>query len=151
LRPERKKVRLVTDGSCKGNPGPGGWACLLRYNHHEKEMYGHEPHTTNNQMEIRAAIEGLRALKEPCDVVVVTDSEYLKNGITKWVAGWKRRGWVTAAGDPVKNRDLWVELDEQVSRHRTEWTWTKGHANNAENNRCDKLAQRAAELGITKR
>lgn len=146
-----KKVRLITDGSCKGNPGPGGWACLLKYDHHVKEMYGHEPHTTNNQMEIQAAIEGLRALREPCDVTVVTDSEYLKNGITKWMPNWKRRNWRTATGDPVKNQEFWIELDKEAARHRTEWTWTKGHASNEENNRCDELAQQAVTLRITKR
>ncbi|MFY9724651.1 MAG: ribonuclease HI [Bryobacteraceae bacterium] len=139
-----KKVQLITDGACLGNPGPGGWACILRYNSHEKEMWGSEPHTTNNRMELRAAIEGLRALQEGCAVEVVTDSEYLKNGITAWIHGWKRKGWMTAAKKPVVNQDLWKALDEQVTRHRTTWVWTKGHASHADNNRCDELANCAA-------
>lgn len=145
-----KKVRLITDGSCLGNPGPGGWACILKYNHHVKEMYGFEPHTTNNRMELMAAIEGLRALKEPCEVTVVTDSEYVKNGITLWVPNWKRKNW-TRGKNPVKNVELWQELDEESARHKTEWTWTRGHANHDENNRCDELAQRAARDRLTKR
>jgi len=140
-----KKVRLITDGACRGNPGPGGWAAILRYNKHTKEIYGCEPQTTNNRMELRAAIEGLRALKEDCEVEVVTDSEYLKNGITTWIHAWKRKGWMTAAKKPVVNQDLWQALDEQVNRHRTIWTWTKGHANHEDNNRCDELATRAAK------
>jgi ribonuclease HI len=139
-----KKVRLITDGACLGNPGPGGWAAILRYNEHKKEIWGSEPHTTNNRMELRAAIEGLRALKEGCAVEVVTDSEYLKNGITGWIQGWKRNGWITKAKKPVVNQDLWKALDEQVTRHDTKWVWTKGHASHADNNRCDELASTAA-------
>jgi ribonuclease HI len=139
-----KSVKLITDGSCLGNPGPGGWACILRFNHHKKEMWGHAGHTTNNQMELTAAIEGLRALREPCEVEIVTDSEYVKNGITKWIEGWKRRGWLTAEKKPVLNRELWEALDQQSSRHKTRWTWTKGHASHDDNNRCDELAQEAA-------
>ena len=139
-----KKVKLITDGACLGNPGPGGWAAILRYGEHKKEIFGSEPHTTNNRMELRAAIEGLSALKEGCEVEVVTDSEYLKNGITTWINGWKRKGWMTAAKKPVVNQDLWKQLDEQVSRHKTQWSWTKGHASHADNNRCDELASRAA-------
>jgi ribonuclease HI len=139
-----KKVQIITDGSCLGNPGPGGWAAILRYGEKKKEIFGSDPHTTNNRMELRAAIEGLRALKEGCEVEVVTDSEYLKNGITTWIHGWKRKGWMTAAKKPVVNQDLWKDLDEQVSRHKTEWSWTKGHASHADNNRCDELAQMAA-------
>jgi ribonuclease HI len=139
-----KKVRLITDGACLGNPGPGGWACILRFNAHQKEMWGSEPHTTNNRMELRAAIEGLRSLKEDCEVEVITDSEYLKNGITTWIHAWKRKGWMTAAKKPVINQDLWKELDEQVARHKTTWSWTKGHASHADNNRCDELASMAA-------
>ncbi|MFN7918621.1 MAG: ribonuclease HI [Bryobacteraceae bacterium] len=143
-----KKVRLITDGSCLGNPGPGGWACILKFNEHVKELYGFDASTTNNRMELTAAIEGLKALREPCDVEVKTDSEYVKNGITQWIAGWKRRNWRTASKEPVKNEELWRELDHQVSRHKTHWTWTKGHAEDAENNRCDELAQRAARERI---
>ena len=139
-----KKVQLITDGACLGNPGPGGWAAILRYQDRKKEMWGCEPHTTNNRMELRAAIEGLRALKEGCEVEVVTDSEYLKNGITTWIHNWKHRGWMTAAKKPVLNQDLWQALDQQVDRHKVTWTWTKGHASHADNNRCDELATRAA-------
>ena len=139
-----KKVQLITDGACLGNPGPGGWAAILRYGDKKKEIFGSEPHTTNNRMELRAAIEGLRALKEGCEVEVVTDSEYLKNGITTWIHGWKRKGWMTAAKKPVVNQDLWKDLDEQVLRHKTQWSWTKGHASHADNNRCDELASAAA-------
>ena len=139
-----KKVQLITDGACLGNPGPGGWASILRFNEHKKEMWGCEKHTTNNRMELTAAIEGLRALRESCEVEVVTDSEYLKNGITNWIHGWKRKGWITAAKKPVVNQDLWQALDEQVNRHQTRWTWTKGHASHTDNNRCDELATRAA-------
>lgn len=139
-----KKVRLITDGSCLGNPGRGGWACILKYNEHVSERWGHAGHTTNNQMEITAAIEGLRALKESCEVELTTDSEYLKNGITQWIDGWRRRNWLTADKKPVKNRELWEALDAQVKRHKVSWLWTKGHADDAENNRCDELAQEAA-------
>ena len=139
-----KQVKLITDGACHGNPAPGGWAAILRYNQHKKELWGSEPHTTNNRMELRAAIEGLAALKEGCEVEVVTDSEYLKNGITTWIHGWKLRGWKTKAKEPVVNQDLWLALDEQVDRHKTTWTWTKGHASHADNNRCDELASEAA-------
>lgn len=139
-----KKLQLITDGSCVGNPGPGGWACILRYGQNKKEIYGSEPMTTNNRMELKAAAEGLRALKEPCEVEIVTDSEYVKNGITTWIHGWKLKGWRSTSGQPVKNQDLWHELDEQVNRHKTRWSWTKGHASHADNNRCDELANEAA-------
>jgi len=139
-----KQVRIITDGSCLGNPGPGGWACILRFNEHARELYGCSPLTTNNRMELTAAIEGLRALKEPCEVEVITDSEYLKNGITSWVPNWKRRNWMTVQKKPVINRDLWEELDALAAEHKTTWSWTKGHASHADNNRCDELAQAAA-------
>ena len=142
---------MITDGSCLGNPGPGGWAAILKYGGHVKEIYGHNPDTTNNQMELTAAIEGLRALKEPCEVELTTDSEYLRKGITEWVAGWKRNGWRTVAKKPVANRELWEALDEQVGRHTTRWRWTKGHAGDEENNRCDELAQRAAREQVSRR
>jgi ribonuclease HI len=138
-----KKVRLITDGACSGNPGPGGWAAILWFNEHKKELWGSEPHTTNNRMEIMAALEGLRALREACEVEVVTDSQYLKNGITNWIHGWKRKGWMTAAKKPVVNQDLWQALDNEAARHKITWTWTKGHANHEDNNRCDELATRA--------
>jgi ribonuclease HI len=139
-----KRVQLITDGACKGNPGRGGWACILRFGEYKRELYGSEPHTTNNRMELLAAIEGLKRLKERCSVEIVTDSEYLKNGITTWIKGWKRNGWVTKDKQPVKNRDLWIALDELVNTHETQWKWTKGHASHEDNNRCDELATRAA-------
>ena len=139
-----KKIQLITDGACSGNPGPGGWAAILRYGDKKKEMWGCEKHTTNNRMELTAAIEGLKALKERCAVEIVTDSEYVKNGITQWIHGWKKKGWMTAAKKPVVNQDLWRALDEQVNAHDTTWTWTKGHADHQDNNRCDELATRAA-------
>jgi ribonuclease HI len=140
-----KTVQLITDGACIGNPGPGGWACILRYGQHKKEMYGAEPHTTNNRMELTAAVKGLEALREACEVEVVTDSEYLKNGITSWIQNWKRNGWRTKAKTPVVNQDLWEALDRLANeRHTTRWVWTKGHASHADNNRCDELATMAA-------
>lgn len=144
-----KKIQLITDGACSGNPGPGGWACLLRYKEQKRELYGCEPHTTNNRMELTAAVKGLEALKETCEVEIVTDSEYVKNGITTWIHGWKRNGWKTSAKKPVVNQDLWQELDELNARHRTTWTWTKGHASHADNNRCDELATAAARQQIS--
>lgn len=140
-----KSVQLITDGSCLGNPGPGGWAYILRYGSHKREHAGGEPQTTNNRMELTAAIQGLTALKEPCQVTIVTDSEYVKNGITSWLKGWKKNGWKTAAKKPVQNQDLWQELDAAVARHETRWEWTKGHASHEDNNRCDELARAAAE------
>jgi ribonuclease HI len=135
-----KKIQLITDGACLGNPGPGGWACILRYGGHQRELSGFEPATTNNRMELTAAVRGLASLKEPCHV----DSEYLKNGITQWIVKWKRNGWKTASKQPVKNQDLWAQLDAQAARHHTHWVWTKGHDSHADNNRADELATRAA-------
>ena len=139
-----KKVQLITDGACKGNPGPGGWAFLLRYGNHRKECWGSEPKTTNNRMELTAAVRGLQALKEPCEVEIVTDSEYVKNGISSWIRNWKKNGWKTAAKKPVINQDLWEALDRENARHKTVWSWTKGHASHEDNNRCDELASEAA-------
>ena len=139
-----KAATLVTDGSCIGNPGPGGWAAILRFGDQKKELWGSEPETTNNRMEMTAVIEGLSSLKEPCRVLVEIDSEYVKNGITKWMDAWKRRGWRTASKQPVKNKDLWQKLDGAVSRHQVQWEWVKGHAGHADNNRCDELARQAA-------
>ena len=139
-----KNVKLITDGACLGNPGRGGWASILRYNDHTREIYGYSPHTTNNRMELTAAVEGLKALKEACEVEVITDSEYLKNGITTWIHNWKRRNWQTSGKSPVRNQDLWQDLDEQVERHHVSWSWTKGHASHSDNNRADELASMAA-------
>jgi ribonuclease HI len=138
-----KRVALITDGSCLGNPGPGGWACILRFGGAGKELFGYDPHTTNNRMELMGPIQGLLALKEPCEVEVTTDSEYVLQGITRWIARWKRRHW-WRKNRPVRNADLWIELDELASMHRAHWVWTKGHAAHADNNRCDWLAQTAA-------
>lgn len=141
---ERKQVQIITDGSCLGNPGRGGWAAILRYGEHKKELYGSSQHTTNNRMEMTAAIQALKALRHPCNVELVTDSEYLKNGITKWVPNWRRRGWMTSDNRPVVNRDLWEDLDSLVGLHNVKWQWTKGHASHADNNRADELATKAA-------
>jgi ribonuclease HI len=141
---ERKQVKIITDGSCLGNPGRGGWAAILRYGDNKKELYGSASHTTNNRMELTAAIEALRALRRPCDVEVVTDSEYLKNGITKWISNWRRRNWMTKENKPVVNRDLWEDLDSLVALHKVNWSWTRGHASHADNNRADELATQAA-------
>ena len=136
-----KIVDIFTDGACSGNPGPGGWGAILRYNGVEKELYGGEPATTNNRMELMAAIQALEALKRPMDVRLYTDSEYVKNGITQWIHGWKARGWKTADKKPVKNEDLWRRLDEAKSRHRIEFHWVRGHAGHPENERADALAR----------
>ena len=135
-----KKVEAFTDGACRGNPGPGGWGVLLRFGGHEKELSGGESHTTNNRMEISAAIEALRALSQTCHVTLTTDSTYVRDGITKWVSKWKANGWRTAAKKPVKNQDLWMALDEQCQRHAVDWQWVKGHAGHPENERADQLA-----------
>lgn len=137
-------VYLYTDGACKGNPGAGGWGVLLRYRQHEKELCGGEAQTTNNRMELTAVIEGLQALKKPCRVAVFTDAQYVHKGMSQWLAGWKKRGWKTASGQPVANRDLWEKLDTLAARHQIRWHWVKGHAGHAENERADALAVRAA-------
>ena len=144
-----KHVQLITDGACKGNPGKGGWACILRYGEYKRELFGSSPHTTNNRMELAAVIEGLKRLKECCSVEIVTDSAYVKDGITKWIPGWKRNGRRSSDKKPVKNKDLWLMLDELVNAHETRWKWTKGHASHEDNNRCDELASRAAEEQIS--
>lgn len=140
-----KKVDIFTDGACKGNPGPGGWGALLRLGKHEKELSGGEPQTTNNRMEMTAAIRALEALIEPCEVELYTDSRYLIDGITKWVAGWQRRGWMNASKKPVRNEDLWHELIAQTAKHKVSWHWVRGHNGHAENERVDQLACTAAE------
>jgi len=143
-------VEIYTDGACRGNPGPGGWAAILRKGRHEKELYGSEAQTTNNRMELMAAIRALEALKRACEVTLVTDSQYVKNGITEWLPNWKRRGWKTADRKPVKNRDLWQQLDAAAARHRMHWKWLRGHAGHPENERADALANRAIDelLGV---
>jgi ribonuclease HI len=137
---ERPAVEIFTDGACRGNPGPGGWAALLRTGDKEREISGGESHTTNNRMELRAAIEALNALKRPCSVEIHTDSNYVRDGIMKWIHGWKRNGWRTADKKPVKNAELWQELLEAESRHEVRWHWVKGHSGHAENDRVDALA-----------
>jgi ribonuclease HI len=144
-----KRIALITDGACLGNPGPGGWACLLRYGPHSRELYGGSPRTTNNRMELTAVIRGLEALKEPCEITIVTDSEYVRRGVTQWLPRWKRNGWKTAGKAPVKNRDLWQVLDEALARHKARWQWVKGHAGHADNMRVDELAQQAARAQIS--
>jgi ribonuclease HI len=140
---ELKKVLLITDGACIGNPGPGGWACILRHGAKHREMWGSEGHTTNNRMELTAAVRGFEALKAPCAVEAITDSQYVKNGITLWIHGWKRNGWMTKDRKSVVNQDLWQELEQAAGRHLVTWSWTKGHASHADNNRCDELATAA--------
>ena len=140
-----KTVKLITDGSCIGNPGPGGWACILRYGDKKREIFGSEPETTNNRMELAAAVEGLRTLKEPCDVEIVTDSNYVKHGITEWIHKWKMNGWRTTDRKPVKNDDLWRALDALVASHHTSWKWVAGHSGHPENERADALARAALE------
>ena len=143
-----KTVYLFTDGACKGNPGAGGWGVLLRYGGHEKELFGGEAQTTNNRMELTAVLSGLRTLNRPCDVVICTDSQYVKNGMESWIHNWKKNGWKTAGRQPVKNADLWQQLDEQVARHRVRWQWVKGHAGHTENERADALANRGVEQAL---
>ena len=135
-------VVIYTDGACKGNPGPGGWGAWLRWGEHEKEMFGGEPLTTNNRMELTAVIEALAALKRSTPVAVYTDSEYVKNGITTWIKAWKSRGWRTADGKPVKNQELWQRLDALVSQHQVSWHWVRGHTGDPGNERADELANR---------
>lgn len=139
------KVEIFTDGACKGNPGPGGWGAVLRYGSAEKELHGGESETTNNRMELMAAIEALNTLTRSCEVVLTTDSQYVKQGINDWLAGWKRNGWRTAARQQVKNKDLWQALDVACQRHQIEWRWVKGHAGHPENERADKLANLGVE------
>lgn len=138
-------VEIFTDGACKGNPGIGGWGALLRARGKERELCGGEAHTTNNRMELMGAIAALEALKRPCRVRLHTDSKYVQQGISEWLAGWKLRGWKTAAKQPVKNEDLWRRLDEAASPHQIEWLWVKGHAGHAENERADQLANQGIE------
>ena len=135
-----KPVRAFTDGACSGNPGPGGWGAVLQFGDHERELHGGAEDTTNNRMELTAAIEALKALSEPCRVSLTTDSTYVKDGITQWLTNWKRNGWRTAAKKPVKNQDLWQALDREAARHEVDWRWVKGHSGHPENERADRLA-----------
>lgn len=143
-----KQVEIFTDGACKGNPGPGGWGALLRMGVNEKELSGGEAHTTNNRMEMTAAIRALEALREPCEVSLHTDSKYLIDGITKWIHGWKKKGWKNAAKKPVVNEDLWRELETIAGKHKVTWHWVRGHSGHAENERVDQLASDAAEAVV---
>lgn len=139
------RVELYTDGACRGNPGPGGWGAVLRYGRHEKELFGGEPSTTNNRMELMAAIVGLESLKRPCRVHLTTDSQYVMKGVTEWMKSWKEKGWRTAAKKPVKNVDLWQRLDELVGRHQVTWEWVRGHTGHPENERADQLANQGID------
>jgi ribonuclease HI len=144
-----KRIQAYTDGACRGNPGPGGWGAILRFGDREKELYGGERDTTNNRMELTAAIKALEALNGPCRVELYTDSVYVRNGISVWLPGWRARGWRTASRKPVKNQDLWLRLAELAAKHEVDWHWVKGHAGHVENERADALANRGldAELG----
>ncbi|WP_022728792.1 ribonuclease HI [Fodinicurvata sediminis] len=141
--PESDRIEIFTDGACSGNPGPGGWGAVLRWRGHEKELSGGEPETTNNRMELMAAVAALEALKRPSRVELTTDSVYLRDGITKWIHSWQRNGWKTAGKKAVKNRDLWERLLEATQQHEIDWHWIKGHSGHAENERCDALAREA--------
>lgn len=140
-----QEVEIFTDGACKGNPGPGGWGVVLRYKGQTKTLKGAEADTTNNRMELTGALQGLNALTRACKVTLTTDSEYVRKGITEWIHGWKKKGWKTAAKQPVKNADLWQALDEAARRHEVEWKWVKGHSGHPENELCDQLANEAIE------
>ncbi len=141
----KKNIELFTDGACRGNPGPGGWGVLMRCSDTEKKLYGAEKHTTNNRMELMAALEGLKALKESCAVSLTTDSQYVRLGITEWIVNWKKRKWKTSDKKPVKNQDLWEQLDAEVSRHQVTWHWVKGHSGHVENEIADALANQAID------
>ena len=138
-------VHIFTDGACKGNPGPGGWGAIMKYGDHVKELNGYSSKTTNNIMEITAVIEALKSLTRPCAIILTTDSNYVKNGITQWIHNWKKKGWKTANKKPVKNKEFWLQLDVEIQRHQIEWKWVKGHSGHPENERADKLANEAVE------
>ena len=146
-----KTVEIYTDGACRGNPGPGGWGALLRYNGHQRELHGAEDHTTNNRMELMAPIKALESLKRACQIAVTTDSTYVRNGITEWIHQWKRNGWRTANKKPVKNADLWQQLDDLVQQHDIQWHWIKGHSGHPENEIADALANQAIDKLLAKR
>ena len=138
-------VHIFTDGACKGNPGPGGWGAIMKYGDHVKELNGYSSKTTNNIMEITAVIEALKSLTRPCAIILTTDSNYVKDGITQWIHNWKKKGWKTANKKPVKNKECWLQLDAEVQRHQIEWKWVKGHSGHPENERADELANEAVE------
>ena len=138
-------VKMFTDGACKGNPGPGGWGTWMLYGEHEKEMFAGELNTTNNRMELMAAIKGLEALSRPCSVELTTDSEYLRKAVLEWMAGWKKRVWKTASKQPVKNQDLWIRLDEAIANHDISWHWVKGHSGHPGNEKADSLANKGVD------
>ena len=140
-----ENVEIWTDGACSGNPGPGGWGALLRMGKHERELSGGEKETTNNRMELMASIEALNALKRPCTIDLYADSKYVRGGITSWIHNWKKNGWKTSARKPVKNADLWQQLEDAIARHQVNWHWVKGHAGNAENEKADELARQGME------
>jgi ribonuclease HI len=142
------KVRVFTDGACRGNPGPGGWGVILYYGDHEKELYGGEAETTNNRMELMAAIQALEALTRDCEVDLTTDSQYVRKGITEWMSNWKRNGWKTAKKKPVKNADLWQRLEQATQEHKVNWHWVKGHSGHPDNERADELANRGTDEAI---
>ena len=145
-----KHVVIYTDGGCRGNPGPGGWGVVLNYDGHEKQLFGGVAETTNNRMELTAAIEALKALKQPCRVTLYTDSQYVKQGIEKWLANWKKNKWRTAAKKAVKNQDLWQQLDSEVQRHEVQWAWVKGHSGNPGNELADELANKGIDAVVNK-
>ncbi|WP_082160463.1 ribonuclease HI [Candidatus Coxiella mudrowiae] len=145
MKKEKNIVYLYCDGACRGNPGPGGWGVLLRYNGHERQLYGGVPNTTNNQMELTAAIEGLKALKLSCYVIATTDSQYLRRGVTEWLPVWKKREWKTSGKKPVKNKALWEALEKEIERHTVCWQWVKGHSGHSENEIADRLANRGID------
>ena len=138
-------VQIFTDGACKGNPGPGGWGAIMKYGDHVKELNGYSAETTNNIMELTAVIEALKSLTRPCNIILTTDSNYVKNGITEWIHNWKKKGWKTANKKTVKNKKCWLQLDVEVQRHQIEWKWVKGHSGHPENERADELANEAVE------
>jgi ribonuclease HI len=144
-------VVIHTDGACRGNPGPGGWGAILEHESRERELYGYEPETTNNRMELMAIIQALEALKRPCKVRAITDSQYVMKGVTEWMPGWKKRGWRTASRKPVANRDLWERLDAAIQRHEIDWEWVRGHTGQAGNERADQLANRGIDEAGGKR
>ena len=138
-------VQIFTDGACKGNPGPGGWGAIMKYGDHVKELNGYSAETTNNIMELTAVIEALKSLTRPCNIILTTDSNYVKNGITEWIHSWKKKGWKTANKKPVKNKEYWQQLDVEVQRHTIDWKWVKGHSGHPENERSDELANEAVD------